>query len=51
MSVNSVNSGHTTNYVMCASGCFCVIEGTNILTPFFVIFSPFKGAQKEEGRY
>ena len=43
-SVNS--SGRITNYVMCASGCFCVTKGTRLSTSFVILL----GTQKEKGR-
>ena len=37
------NGGHITNYVTCLNGCFgdVKVEGASLLTPSFIIFSPF----------
>ena len=46
--VNTINGGLITNYVICASGCFCVMKGLrNLSTPFMI----FQGTEKEKGRY
>ena len=46
------NGGRITNYVTCVSGCFGDVkaEGVSLLTPSFIIFSPFYRLNEEKGR-
>ena len=44
--VNSINGGLITNYVTCASGCFCVMKVTPALLSF--AFSTAQRKKKED---